>query len=143
MRIFVDANVLIAVLNKEYPLFDEAARVLSLAGKRPYQIYVSAVSLAIAWYFAEKKSGKKVAAQKFDVLLRHIEVAPCGPNEIQRLKSFPPNIDWEDGLQVSSAEAAGCKVIATFDIKDYYFSPIPYFTPKNLLLQLNKKAAHN
>jgi predicted nucleic acid-binding protein len=141
MRIFLDANVLIAVLNKEYPRFDEAARLLSLAGKRPYQIYVSAVSLAIAWYFVERKSGKKLAAQKFDVLLKHIEVTPCGPTEIRRVSTFPPNIDWEDGLQVSSAESAGCNVIATFDLKDYYFSPIPYFTPKALLIEINKKAA--
>lgn len=138
MRIFVDANVLVAVLNKEYPRFDEAARVLSLSGKKPYQIYVSAVSLAIAWYFAEKKSGSKLAAQKFEVLLKHIEVTPCGADEIKRMNSYMPGTDWEDGLQVSSAESAGCDVIATFDLKDYYFSPIPYLSPKNLLLKLNR-----
>ena len=138
MRIFVDANVLIAVLNKEYPRFDEAARVLSLSGKRPYRIYVSAVSLAIAWYFAEKKSGSKLAAQKFEVLLKHIEVTPCGADEIKRLNSYMPGIDWEDGLQVSSAQSAGCDAIVTFDLKDYYFSPIPFFSPKNLLLHLSR-----
>ncbi len=55
MKVFVDANVLVSVLNKEYPLFTQSARILSLAGSKNFEIYTSPICLAIAFYFAEKK----------------------------------------------------------------------------------------
>jgi predicted nucleic acid-binding protein len=61
MKIFLDANILISVVNKEYPLFSQTARILSLADRKGFQIYTSPICLAIAFYFAEKKY-KSVAA---------------------------------------------------------------------------------
>lgn len=143
MRVFLDVNVLIAVLNKEFPRFDEAARVLSLAGRRPFRIFTSTVSLAITWYFVEKKSGRQKATEKFKLLLEHLEICPCGLEEIHNIKQFKGDIDFEDGLQVCSAISSECDVIVSFDGRDYYFSPLPCFTPKEFLINLNKKAAHN
>lgn len=54
-RVFIDANVLVAVMNKEYPLFSDAARVLSLADRHDYDLFTSPFCLAIGFYFAEKK----------------------------------------------------------------------------------------
>lgn len=31
MKVFIDANILVTVLNKEYPLFPYAAKLLSLS----------------------------------------------------------------------------------------------------------------
>ena len=55
MKIFLDANVLVSVLNKEYPLFTYTSRITSLADKTNFTLYTSPVCLAIAFYFAEKK----------------------------------------------------------------------------------------
>ena len=54
MKVFVDATILVSVLNKEYPLFTHSARILSLSGNRNFEIYTSSICLAIAFYFAEK-----------------------------------------------------------------------------------------
>ena len=43
---FLDANLLVAVLNKEYPAFTAAARVLSLAGQKGFVLYTSPLCLA-------------------------------------------------------------------------------------------------
>lgn len=72
MRIFVDTNVLVSVLNKEYPLFTYTSRILSLADTSQYQVFISPVCLAIAFYFAEKKFNARVA-KKISVLCDHIE----------------------------------------------------------------------
>ena len=40
MKIFLDANVLISVLNNEYPLFTYSARVLSLADNKKYKVFI-------------------------------------------------------------------------------------------------------
>lgn len=36
MRIFLDANILVSVLNKEYPLFSCSARIVSLADNKNF-----------------------------------------------------------------------------------------------------------
>lgn len=59
MKIFVDANILVAVFNKEYPAYDSCARVLSLAGKNNIELVCSTLSLGIAFFFAEKKMRTK------------------------------------------------------------------------------------
>ena len=55
MRNFLDANILVSVLNKEYPLFTYTSRIISLADKPKFTLFTSPVCLAIAFYFAEKK----------------------------------------------------------------------------------------
>jgi predicted nucleic acid-binding protein len=54
MRIFLDANILVSVLNKEYPLFSYSARIISLADNKKFTVYTSPICLAIAFYFAKK-----------------------------------------------------------------------------------------
>lgn len=61
MKIFLDANVLVAVVNREYPAFTACAKILSLADRPDITLITSTLSLAIAWYFAEKKKGEALA----------------------------------------------------------------------------------
>lgn len=52
-KLFVDANVLVAVIIKEYPMFGKANRVLSMADHLQFQLYTSPLALVIAIYFAD------------------------------------------------------------------------------------------
>ena len=74
MRLFVDANILVATLNREYPLFTWSSRILSLQGRQNIELFTSPLCLAIAFYFSSKKSGEKIAREKIEMLLRHIGV---------------------------------------------------------------------
>jgi len=55
VKVLLDANVLISVLNKEYPLFTFSSRILSLTDAKKQQLYTSPLALAIAFYFSSKK----------------------------------------------------------------------------------------
>jgi predicted nucleic acid-binding protein len=128
MRVFLDANILVAVLNKEYPVFTYAARIVSLAGSSKYKIFTSPLCLAIAFYFAEKKSGRKTAKEKLKILASHIEIAGTDAAAVQQTITNKKIYDFEDGLEYYSAIAAKCDVIVTEDIKDFYFSDIEVLT---------------
>lgn len=69
MRIFLDANILVSVLNKEYLLFSYSARIISLADNKKFTVYTSPICLVIAFYFAEKKSGTQLAKKRLKYLL--------------------------------------------------------------------------
>jgi hypothetical protein len=56
IRVLPDANVLISVLNKEYPLYIYEARILHSSDRPGFNVFTSPVRLAIAFNFAEKKT---------------------------------------------------------------------------------------
>jgi len=124
MKIFLDANILVSVLNKEYPLFSSAARILSLSGRKDFEIYTSPICLAIAFYYAEKKSGSVSAGKKIALLASHIKIAPANEEAVFKTISNKKIIDFEDGLEYYSALESGCKCIVTEDQGDFHFSEI-------------------
>ena len=124
MRIFLDANILVSVLNKEYPLFTYAARIVSLADNKKFTVYTSPVCLAIAFYFTEKKSGTRLAKQKIKLLSEKIGITDVGKNEVLLALENPQVNDFEDGIEYYAALNNKCDVIVTEDTGDFYFADI-------------------
>lgn len=124
-RIFLDANILIAVLNKEYPLFSKAARILSLTENKRFEVFTSPLCLAIAFYFSGKKSGENEARKKISLLSSKLSICNMNAQAVMQTINNPKIHDFEDGLQYHSAKDAGCKVIVTENMSDFYFSEIP------------------
>jgi len=128
-RIFLDANVLVSVLNKEFPLFNYSSRILSLASNPKFEIYTSPMCLAIAYYFAEKKN-RATAKQKISILCEHIKVADNTSNGVIATLSNKMINDFEDGLEYYAAKSIKCNCIVTEDIEDFYFSEIEVLSCK-------------
>lgn len=124
MRVFIDANVLISVLNKEYPLFSYSSRVLSLAGSKKFQLYTSPICLAIAFYFAEKKYRVVKAKEKINLLCDHIKIAEATVWSVQNALKDRAVLDFEDGLEYYAAIENKCECIITEDVGDFHFSKI-------------------
>lgn len=124
MRIFIDANILVATLNREYPLFNWSARVLSLHGNHNIQLFTSPLCLAIAFYFATKKSGETSAKKKLELLCKNIGVTIVNQEITDRALKNQKIRDFEDGLQYYSAINSNCDCIITEDQHDFYFSEI-------------------
>lgn len=133
MKVFLDANVLVSVLNKEYPVFTYSSRVLSLAGISKYKFYTSPICLAIAYYFAEKKSGNIQARHKIDLLITKLNITLVNEKTVKDTNSNKKIHDFEDGLQYHSALHSGCKYIVTENIKDFYFSEIEVLTSEQFM----------
>jgi predicted nucleic acid-binding protein len=133
MRVFLDANVLVSVLNKEYPLFPHSARILSLADQLRFQLYTTPICLAIAFYFAEKKCGTAQAKQKIQVLSSKLYIAAVDSQTVTSAVSNPSVMDFEDGLEYYSALQHDCKAIITEDSEGFYFSEIPVYDCRKFL----------
>lgn len=133
MRIFLDANVLVSVLNQEYPLFSYSARILGLADHPGYQVYTSPICLAIAFYFSEKKSGSRLAKKKLELLISKIQITTVDQEVVSNAANDKRVVDFEDGLEYYSAIAQGCEVIITEDINDFYYSEIGVLDCKSFL----------
>ena len=134
MKVFVDANVLVSVINKEYPLFTYNSRILSLAGSSGYQISTSPVCLAIAFYFAEKKYKGK-AKDKITLLCKYIEICDTTAACVLQSLGNKQIKDFEDGLQYYSAENGNCDCIVTEDVHDFYFSKLEVLSGEDFFMK--------
>ena len=135
MKIFLDANILVSVLNKEYPLFTYASRVVSLADDKKYTIYTSPLCLAIAFYFAEKKSGTKLAKQKIAILSAKLVISSVGENEVLLSLQNKQVNDFEDAIEYYAAVANKCQVIITEDVDDFYFADVEVQRAQEFLIK--------
>lgn len=135
MRIFLDANILVSVLNKEYPVFSYSSRVLSLTDHSGYHIYTSPLCMAIAFYFAEKKCGNAQARHKISMLAQKLRFTTVSEKTVAEANNNKRIHDFEDGLQYYSALSSGCKFIITEDLNDFYFSEIAVLTSREFLEQ--------
>ena len=133
MKLFLDANILVSVLNKEYPLFSYSARILSLSNNKRFKVYTSPVCLAIAFYFAEKKHGTQSAKQKISLLAGNIMITDVGKETVLSSLANKKVNDFEDGIEYYSAQKSKCDVIITEDVADFYFSEIEVLNTKNFI----------
>ena len=133
MKIFLDANILVSVLNKEYPTYTHSARVLSLADNFRFQLYTSPLCLAIAFYFAEKKHGHNQARQKINILIEKLRFTAVDEQSVLKVSKNKKIHDFEDGLQYYSALESDCTCIVTEDRNDFYFSEIEVVSSRSFL----------
>jgi predicted nucleic acid-binding protein len=139
MRVFIDANILVATLNREYPLFNWSARVLSLHGRHNIHLFTSPLCLAIAFYFATKKSGETTAKKKIELLCQNIGVTTVNQEITEKALKNQKIRDFEDGLQYYSALGHKCDYIITEDQHDFYFSEIKVTGCEAFLKQLSSQ----
>ena len=135
MKAFVDANVIVAVLNKEYPVFTHAAKVLSLADSRRFHLYTTPLCFAIVFYFSCKKNGTVVAKEKMKILADKLKIAEIKQQDVWNAANNKKIEDFEDGLQFYAAKNAGCSAIITENVSDFYFSDIEVLSEEDFLIK--------
>lgn len=135
MRIFLDANVLVAVLCNEYPQFTFCSRALSLCDNKKFKVYTSPICLAIAFYFAEKKNGNAVARAKINLLASKLNLTTVDSYVVKKTIANKAINDFEDGLEYYSAESSKCKCIVSNDSDDFYFSKMEVLNAQDFLLK--------
>lgn len=139
MKLFIDANVIISVLNKEYPLFTYSSRVLSLAHRADYELVTSPLCLAIAFYFSSKKDGEIIAKKKIGRLSDFLGVIEMNAKIVREALKDKRAHDFEDGMQYHAALEANCKIIVTEDKGDFYYSELAVRSCEELLVELAEK----
>lgn len=135
MKIYLDANILVTVLCNEYPQFTFCSRIMSLCDDKRFDVYTSPLCLAIAFYFAEKKSGKTLAGKKINLIADKIRMTTMNEEVVKKTISNKSISDFEDGLEYYSALQSRCRCIITSNGKDFYFSELEVLNAQDFLLK--------
>lgn len=135
MNLFLDTNVLIDLIDKREPFYDDIAVIASLAESKKLSLAVSSLSFVNTVYVVSRNIEEKLvldALKKFRII--------CNVSTIDEIvidKSLISNFnDFEDAVQYFSALHHKSEIIITRNKKDFKNSEIPVMSPTEFLATL-------
>ena len=133
MRILIDTNIILDVLLKREPFYENAANVLKATENSDIKEFVSASAITDIYYIAYKTLRDKAKAKELlKSILRIVSVAGISAEDIYRSLELDWN-DFEDSIQYSSAVGNDMDGLITRNVKDYSLAELPIWTPEAFL----------
>lgn len=134
MKVFLDTNIVIDLLDKREPFYIDAVKLFTLAYQKKITLFVSPMTYATASYLLRKhgKEGMRKLLNNFRQLSQ-ITTADERVVDAALASSFD---DYEDALQYYSVLTRNVDVIVTRNKKDFTSASIPVLSPAELLKQL-------
>ena len=135
IRVLLDLNVILDVLQRREPFFSNSARVLALAETGVIKGLVSAHSITTLFYLYAKAQSANEARVAIADLLRFLSVATVAQRTIEQALALPYK-DFEDAVQMVAALQAAADYVVTRNIVDFKMGPLPAIKPVELLALL-------
>lgn len=133
MKVFLDTNIIIDVMERREPFFLQSANILELGYRKEISLYATSLSFINALYISRKNLDKDIALGKVKTLRECIYISPISEKEFDLALSLEGK-DIEDNLQYSSASSSGCNIIITRNKKDFPIdSDIMIMTPQEFI----------
>ncbi len=132
-RIFVDTNIVIDLLSRREPFFEEAAELFSLADKKQVELSVSSLTIANASYALLRQIDSNKAKSVLRKLRLILKILPLDDKIIGLALNDDSFSDFEDGLQYFTAIEDEQELIITRNLKDFKNSKLPTMTAKQFI----------
>jgi len=132
-KIFIDTNIIIDLLSRREPFYDEAAELFSLADRKIIELSTSSLTIANTSYILLRQidSGKtKEILRKLRLI---INILPLDDKIIGIALNDDSFNDFEDGLQYFTAIENNQDLIITRNLKDFKASKLPVLTARQFL----------
>jgi len=134
-KLFIDTNIVIDLLAKREPFYENTAKLFSLADKGKIKLAVSALTFANTNYILSRSINRTSAREILMTFKVLVEVIDLNDKIIELSLSDKSFTDFEDGLQYYSALENDCDLIITRNLKDLKSSEIPVFNSEGFLAQ--------
>lgn len=135
MRVLVDTNVLVDVLEQREPYYVDSAKVWQAHVDAEIQGYVSATTVTDIFYILRRQATRADARRGVQRVLNTFSIATINYSILQvadQLNGF----DFEDDVQIACAMAYSLDAIVTRDQKGFRSTAISVLTPTEILKQL-------
>ncbi len=132
MKIFFDTNILLDVLAKRNPFYEDAVRLWALAERREVDGYISTLSLNNVYYIVRKVAGKQ-KAQDALVVLRDIFDLVAEDHQIVNQAIDASMEDFEDAVQFYSAIRIDADYLVTRNTRHFPATDVPVIPPDEII----------
>ena len=133
MRVLIDTNVILDVLQKREPFFTDSYRALRRALENDAECLISASAATDIFYVLRKSLGSaQQAKEHIDQLAQVVSFADVQGMDIHTslMRAMP---DFEGVVVDAVAERSGASYILTRNIKDFTGSVVPAILPADFL----------
>jgi predicted nucleic acid-binding protein len=131
VRVLLDLNVLLDVIQKREPHYAASAAILSRIASGEIEGAVAAHAMTTIHYIVAKLAGRERALQAIDWLLGELEIIPEDRETLLRARGLGMG-DFEDAVVAAAAERSGCDHVVTRNVGDFDPSPVPAVSPGEL-----------
>ena len=135
MRLLIDANILLDVLQKREPYYKDSSAVWKLCETEQAKGYVSVLTFANLVYVMRRELTPSKIEEILEMLTLIFEFTKAGTGELLNAAVMGWN-DFEDALQSATAERVRADYIITRNIRDFNKSKVMALTPGELLARL-------
>jgi len=135
MKILVDTNVIIDVLEKREPFFQDSYNIIRLGLEGELETIMSAGAITDAYYIINKHlHDQNTAREKIFILGNLIKICKSTSDDVTgALILFIP--DFEDAVIAAIAKREKANFIITRNDADFSNSPVPALSPSLFLRQ--------
>jgi predicted nucleic acid-binding protein len=131
-RVLLDLNVILDVLMRREPHFQESARLWALAETGQIDGLVAAHSFTTLFYLYRRQADHQVAYQAIRSMLRVFNVAGVDRDVIENACNLAWR-DFEDAVQLNAASASSCDYLVTRNLGDYQGQNLTVVQPAEFL----------
>ncbi|VAW26588.1 PIN domain protein [hydrothermal vent metagenome] len=132
-KLFIDTNIVIDLLSRREPFYDESANLFSLADKRIIQLNISSLTIANTSYTLLRQTNTKSAKEVLRKLRLIVNTLPLDDKIIGLALNDNSFSDFEDGLQYFTALENHQEIIITRNLKDFKASKLPVMTARQFV----------
>ncbi|SFB13602.1 Predicted nucleic acid-binding protein, contains PIN domain [Acetitomaculum ruminis DSM 5522] len=135
MKLLIDANIILDVLQKREPHYKYSAIIWKLCESKKAMGYVSILTFMNIVYILRKE----LSPEKIDSIYKELSLIfnfeDLTHEDVKNALTLNLK-DFEDAIQIQTASKVGVDFIITRNVKDFVKSPIPAYTPIELIQRL-------
>jgi len=135
LRVLVDLNIILDVLQKREPFYEASAGLLAMIETGKIEGFVAAHSVTTLFYLVSKDQSPASARVILTSLMQFLKIASVDHAVIEAALNMPYK-DFEDAVQMVSAMQCKADFLVTRNIKDYQPAPVTVIQPVELLATL-------
>ncbi len=132
-KLFIDTNIVIDLLARREPFYDESANLFSLADKKIIELSISSLTIANTNDTLLRQVDSKRAKEVLRRLRIIVNVLPLDNKIIGVALNDNSFNDFEDGLQYFTAIENNQDIIITRNLKVFKASKLPVLTARQFL----------
>ena len=135
MRILVDTNICLDILQKRPGLFQASRDALIKASDKGYKLHITTATVMDIMYITRKSFSDNVQQRvTVDNFISAFKLLKISKKEIKYAFTGIMK-DFEDAVQAKCAKSHGINLIITRNIKDFTNSPVKAITPEDFIKQ--------
>lgn len=135
MRLLIDANILLDVLQKREPYYHDASLIWKLCETESVQGSVSALTIANLVYIMRKQLTSAKIDDVIDKLSLIFQMEDLCSSDISQAAAMQWN-DFEDAIQSATAGRIHADFIITRNVRDFTKSKVAALTPAEYLARI-------